>query len=566
MFSKRYKFKFFFSLLIISTVAACNVTDSDDEDDENGLSSDDPEIRSDYQFNLTVSAGDHVVELTFGQIEGATNSFDPGLDLEAPPAPPENVIHAWFENDGRNLFKDYRDQESQELIWPLMIDPAGFELILLEWSREISDLPGNVVITNTAGSVSVDMMNENFTEITVEHLDGLQIEFLVDPDAVDDPDGYVVDETTAIQIAENLLFPDEMGTEARTLTADDFTNQKSVDEIFPIDDRNGINALYVINYEEGGFVVLSADRRVEPVLAYSVDNMIDVNADIFNPGMVDWFIYTTAYIEDERDQGGSPHRLMSMLWDTVIELPVDIYYLSFQDICPADGLVHMVGPHLETQWGQGCGYNDNVDYSCPDDSHRCYRAPTGCVATAMAQIARFWSVDYENENGTPVIHFWDDMPNQLNNEGESSDVAILMSNMGGLVDMNYGCDGSTASSGDAYDEFVDNFGLSNAQERDLDSNSDYQAMFSNIEDGYPVYLRGCRIKETSWKLFTSYEGCHAWIADGTSERRLCTGEILEDTFKIHMNWGWNGNSDGEYRIKGKEGDFEYDRSMIYNIF
>jgi hypothetical protein len=179
MFLNKYFITLITGLFLLSLAAACNVTDSDDEDDENGLPTDDPEISSDYQFNLTVSAGDHVVELTFGQIEGATNSFDPGLDLEAPPGPPENVIHAWFENDERKLFKDFRDQETLEVVWSIFIDDAGHDQFTIEWTTDIAELPGNVAITNfDDGIVVEDMTDQNSVDLDLNQLGGLQIEFI----------------------------------------------------------------------------------------------------------------------------------------------------------------------------------------------------------------------------------------------------------------------------------------------------------------------------------------------------------------------------------------------------
>ena len=46
------------------------------------------------------------------------------------------------------------------------------------------------------------------------------------------------------------------------------------------------------------------------------------------------------------------------------------------------------GPLLGTRWGQGCGYNSYCPYN--PESPYCFRCPTGCVATAMAQVMRYW--------------------------------------------------------------------------------------------------------------------------------------------------------------------------------
>jgi len=179
MFQKKNYFTVVIGLLILSFAAACNVTDSDDDEgDENGLPIDDPEFSSEYVFNVSLSAGDHVVELSFGQIEGASNSYDPGIDLEAPPAPPDDIIHAWFQNDGRNLFKDFRDQANAESVWSINIDASGHETIYVEWTSDIVELPGNVALTNVDGVIVGDAVDEISVEISDDQLDGLQFEFI----------------------------------------------------------------------------------------------------------------------------------------------------------------------------------------------------------------------------------------------------------------------------------------------------------------------------------------------------------------------------------------------------
>lgn len=381
---------------------------------------------------------------------------------------------------------------------------------------------------------------------------------------------YFIDAKLAERIAGNILFPPEDQREQprRRLTVDDFTVTLNVESVTPLEDADGKPLLYIVNYQGGGFVILSADKRVEPIWAYSSSNPFELRADIYHPGLVNWIDETAQLVQRARQSRIQPSRQMLRLWELISRHRLDVEYLGADLICGEDGYVVQVGPLIETRWGQGCGYNDALpNNSCPGDSGRCYRYPVGCVATAMAQIARYWEAGYTTATGAIAITDWDAMPDENISEGDSPDVAQLMANMGGLVDMNYGCSGSGASSGDAHDAFVDNFPFSNASMRDLDSGSDYQRLISEIENQRPVYMRGCNEKETTLFFFTSYSGCHAWIADGTSERFNCDDEAIPGTHTVNMNWGWGGNSDGLYKVKDKEdGDYIYDRKMIYNIY
>lgn len=85
---------------------------------------------------LTVSDGQFVSELRFGQAEGATDSFDSGIDLEAPPPPPSGVLYAWFVGNERRLIRDFRNPFASDVDWELRIVPGASDIISLEWDTD----------------------------------------------------------------------------------------------------------------------------------------------------------------------------------------------------------------------------------------------------------------------------------------------------------------------------------------------------------------------------------------------------------------------------------------------
>lgn len=84
-------------------------------------------------FNFTVTDGQFVSELRFGQIDGATDSFDSGIDLEAPPPPPSGVLYAWFEGSDRRLIRDFRNPFTSDAEWELRVVPGGSETVTFSW-------------------------------------------------------------------------------------------------------------------------------------------------------------------------------------------------------------------------------------------------------------------------------------------------------------------------------------------------------------------------------------------------------------------------------------------------
>ena len=88
---------------------------------------------------ITVTDGQFISVLRFGQAEGATDNFDSGSDLEAPPPPPSGVLYAWFEGGERRLIRDFRNPFTSDVEWELRIMPGENEIINLIWESDESD-------------------------------------------------------------------------------------------------------------------------------------------------------------------------------------------------------------------------------------------------------------------------------------------------------------------------------------------------------------------------------------------------------------------------------------------
>lgn len=165
----------------------------------------------------------------------------------------------------------------------------------------------------------------------------------------------------------------------------------------------GNKALYhIINYEEGGFVIISADDRLSPIMAFSNDNPMPFTDEKEYPvGLTDWFINQKDLIEFIRDnptaeisnQGNIPSNSKINFWDPCpIQRQIAPENLSYDPCDPEGGggcedQYTQVSALLSTQWDQVCGYNQFMPtLSC---SPYCGRAYVGCVVVAMAQVMRY---------------------------------------------------------------------------------------------------------------------------------------------------------------------------------
>lgn len=53
--------------------------------------------------------------------------------------------------------------------------------------------------------------------------------------------------------------------------------------------KSGLPEMYVVNYEGGGFLVISADKRVNEILAYSEDSSFPIDDNVEMPeGVASW--------------------------------------------------------------------------------------------------------------------------------------------------------------------------------------------------------------------------------------------------------------------------------------
>ena len=70
---------------------------------------------------------------------------------------------------------------------------------------------------------------------------------------------------------------------------------KKAESITPVPDDSGNTSYYIINYKGGGFLILVADHRVNPVLAHSDSNTFPMDAESYPGGLVGWLAETKLY-------------------------------------------------------------------------------------------------------------------------------------------------------------------------------------------------------------------------------------------------------------------------------
>jgi len=139
---------------------------------------------------------------------------------------------------------------------------------------------------------------------------------------------------------------------------------------------NGNAVYYVFNFSSNGYVIVSADDAVPPVLAYSFDGSF--SRDNQPPQFINWMEGYAKQIDQTIQHPGDPAYDFHNTWSRLsTNDPKSLDYSPLTDVAPL----------LISTWDQGGPYN----ILCPADP----AGPggyvwAGCVATAMSQVMYYY--------------------------------------------------------------------------------------------------------------------------------------------------------------------------------
>ncbi len=306
---------------------------------------------------------------------------------------------------------------------------------------------------------------------------------------------------------------------------------------------------YVFSSSEAkAFVIVSSNEGMYPVLAYSLESDFDFSRSL-PPALQGW-LDTAARITRLVERKNIGSKYAKALWERFLN--GDFSYLK---------TAKATGPLLSTLWGQGKYYNA----MCPTDP----AGPdghvwTGCVATAMAQVLKYWGYPEYGSSQHSYTHYeygelsadfasthylWDSMPASLSDYND--EVARLMYHCGVAVNMNYSPSGSGAYMTTAL-RALKNF---------FDYNRQAGLVYRySANEQYWDSLIAAEILQSRPVLYAGYgTGGHAFVVDGFDE--------ADSSF--HVNWGWSGSYNGWFLLDDLtpgSSDFTSGQQAVINLF
>ncbi len=342
-----------------------------------------------------------------------------------------------------------------------------------------------------------------------------------------------VDPNLAQQVAENFINAPETNVDG-SINKAPHKQKRMVRAAKEVADNQ---LFYIFNSEDAdGYVIIAADNIATPVLGYSYSGSLDV--DHMPDNLLWWLSEYDREIKWALAQGIEPTEDTKAEWEALS---------NTRKARQADVIV---APLIKTEWSQENGYYNK----CPYDSNAKTHCLTGCVATAMAQIMKYWEHPTKGRGSHSYTHYtygeqfadfgnttydWANMPNDLGlfSSGTEIDaIATLMYHCGVAVDMDYGVDASGAIDWKAENAFRSYFLYSDEARlcsKDQYSLSEWKSKLkTHLMIDRPIYYSG---RGTS--------GGHAFICDGYRS---------DDYF--HFNWGWD-QQDGYYSLSALKPSF-----------
>lgn len=311
--------------------------------------------------------------------------------------------------------------------------------------------------------------------------------------------------------------------------------------------------LYIVSMQPQGWVMISATDKVEPILGYSVNSTI--NQRELPVQMKDWIDGIQRQIIHSFSSDYFPDSEIQQKWARVKSPEESNTYLKSAQVS--------VGPLLSSTWDQGRYYNELAPYdetSSAGNNH----VWIGCVATAMAQLMKYWEYPIHGTGSNTYTHpgygeqsvnfgeatyNWGAMPDHLSEENR--EVQQISYHAAVSVNMDFDPQGSGAFLVDAQYAFINYFNYnSTIFEPSKQEWSDVEwknQLMQELDKGRPILYSGYNSSGSSG---------HAFVMDGYNN----------DYF--HFNWGWGGYANGNFLLSALNpggSNYTYDQSALIGI-
>ena len=295
---------------------------------------------------------------------------------------------------------------------------------------------------------------------------------------------------------------------------------------------------YVVNIGKGdGYLLVSNDKRVDDVLAYVPDGEFSLN------------------VMKKTSPTSLFYERLNEFYKQKIETPCDTirfddeweqYYQEKSDWVAES----TIGRLVPVAWHQDPPFNNKAKLEKDDKSGLLVRTPSGCVATALAQLLTTYR--FPKRYGDLTLD-WDVLITGKPQAQFEEDVATLMRKIGDDLNNDWKPRATSAEPYLALQLFR-KLGYTHVPDFQGYHN---QNILKSLKRKHPVYMLGVTPIVTPTG---NREDGHAWLIDGYMEqekyiylrekrtKRIVSARPIASRELVHCNWGWN--TDNGYYLPG----------------
>jgi len=328
---------------------------------------------------------------------------------------------------------------------------------------------------------------------------------------------------------------------------------------------------YVVSLENGGYVIISADDLLEPIVAFSEEGVFDPSEN--NPlwSLINGDMSSRLdFIKNVKNPNQINNlNVVNTKWQQLL-LASDKTEISKNGLSSISDV--RVVPLVQSKWSQQTVNGlTTYNYYAPNNY------PCGCVATAMAQLMRYhqyptsgigvqshtiWvdgvsrTASTMGGNSSGGAYNWNSMPlvpTSSITTTQRQAIGALCYDAGVTVGMSYTSDFSGANTYVAASAFATSLGYQNARYAYAGSGiyiTQLNLIISSNTDAANPILLG----------ITGADGGHAIVCDGYGYN--------SSTRYSHLNMGWAGSQDMWYALPNIGAGYNFDTvyKAVYNVF
>lgn len=290
---------------------------------------------------------------------------------------------------------------------------------------------------------------------------------------------------------------------------------------------------YVVNFNEGGWVLVSGNDYTVPVLSYSLlgtYRLEDKKPDAFT------YLVETYKERISKSTGKVPtNEVIINKWKKLLS---GSNKKSASSYTPGDQLLDVSGRghvrwNQSFNWNGSCSPRYNDFFPTGGSGCTCNEVPAGCGPVSMGQIMWYWEWPVSSSYRT---YDWNDMPQYISNsttQADADEIAHLLDDIGNEVNISELCAGSMATINNIEDAFNNEFGFEAAKKyikNDWSYDSAWEDLLrSEIDNGRPILYRGDKSDLSTSK--------HIFVIDGYDS---------SDPDYFWFNFGWGNYSNTSY--------------------